>query len=260
MYIQLNGMLTKRKDNIYFKNNDGLFEMSGEDIELFHDISPYLTGTISFKEILEIKNESDQLEIFNNFKNMEENGLIKISEKPFIQIGVISESFSTEKLKQLFNSKSLKEVLVIENLENINTEEIDYFLVVDQDENEKYYKKINRIFSEKKIPWIKYSFNQNNLYLGPAFFRDGGPCLECYLTRKKRNQGQKENDFSFSMGDTGLWLNFFVEKEIFKLANLDSPSLCFNSEIILNTLDLEISKYSVYKLPDCKECGDETYE
>lgn len=259
MYIQSNGVLTKTSDKLIFKKDNEGFVLEGEDSDLFYKIYPYLTGTVSSQEILKSINV-DEKESLKFFDNLEEIGIVSVKNKPFASIGVVSESFDQQELSKQFNSLFLKDFIKCIDLKEINKNNIDLVLVIEKDTNIAYFNKINQYLRNKDIPWLKYSFDNNNLYLGPLFFYDGGPCYECFTTRKNRNRDNDLEIWESSMGNSVNLLGPFIEKELLKLANLKSPSLCFNTEINFDVFNLEILKYPVYKLPDCKGCGGEYLE
>lgn len=259
MYIQSNGVLTKRTDKLFFKNENEGFVLEGEDSDLFYKIYPYLTGTVSSQEILNFVNAEEQ-ETLKVFEYLEKMGIVNIKNKPFFSIGVVSESFDHQELIKQFDSLFLKDFIKFMDLKEINRNNVDLVLVIEKDSNISYFNKVNKYLRKKEIPWLKYSFDNNNLYLGPLFFYDGGPCYECFTTRKNRNRNNDLEIWESSTGNSVNLLGPFIEKELLRLANLKSPSLCFNTEINFDVFNLEILKYPVYKLPDCKSCGGEYLE
>ncbi|WP_139994832.1 hypothetical protein [Kurthia sp. Dielmo] len=259
MYIQSNGVIQKKNNKLIFKkdNNTG-FEIEGAGADTFCRLFPYLTGTVPVEEILQFVDNIEKNEILHTFRDLEENEIVSIKEKSFIKICIVSESLSQNELEQLFDNPILNDSMSFENIENLERESADIVIAVDYDENKLFFQNINNQLKTLQIPWLKYSFDDSKLFMGPIFFQDGGPCYECFNTRLTRNTNY--DIWNMSAGNVKRYLAPIIEKELLKLSKSTSPTLCFNTEIVFDTLNLEITKYPVFKLPNCKSCGDEYYE
>lgn len=256
MYIQSKGELQLLSEKLIFTNNISGYEIDGEDVRNFNRLFPYLTGTIHLNTLSKMIGIAEQ-ELYANFCELEKNNIVSVNKKPFLRVSIISGSLESKKLKEIFHIPTLSEVISFTNLESISKDKTDIVVAFDNDGSE-FFSHVHNHLRSVGVPWLKYSFSYSKIFMGPIFFPDGGPCYNCFQERLSRVEGEVQKNKS--LGNLDSYFVPFIEKELLKFCRDNTPTLCFNTEIVLDAEELEIKKYQVFQLPDCIYCRGEVYE
>ncbi|WP_146551450.1 hypothetical protein [Rummeliibacillus sp. SL167] len=76
---------------------------------------------------------------------------------------------SQNELEKLFDNPILNDSMSFENLKNLERKSADIVIAVDYDENKLFFQNINNQLKSLQIPWLKYSFDDSKLFMGPIF-------------------------------------------------------------------------------------------
>lgn len=259
MFIHFKGVTLEKNGLIYFVNvsNKSAFTIEGKDVDTLKQILPYLEGAI---DILSICNKFDirEKEFITMIDLLTENNILEVyTQNDIPSFTIVSNNFE-EKLKEPFSKMEFSEKIKVININNVDTiQKTDFLIAFDLDKNEVLFEQVNELSKNLGIPWIRAAISNNNIYLGPIFFEDGGPCYHCYSSRKSFNcsENNTHNIFQFnSVLPLAIEYirNFFIQ--------ISKPSenytLLSNREINIDLKDYTIKKTRILKMPFCKTCSN----
>lgn len=238
------------------KNNHRKYEISGEDIPLFNEVLPYLTGTYSTKNICEYLgiNIDDLMIVIKQLNQLE---LLKESKHSKLTLLLIADEYKQSRSLQdsIINNINLREIdIVLSNIENIEKYKTSYsstlILCINTFYNNSFIKSIEKESIKNKINFLNITLFGNKNFIGPLFSFEDGPCSECL----SKAEIIKNDEFNEPLGNAYKGLSEFIINEIIRFRRVDTYVNTFNTVINVNFSELTIDKLKVLRLPNCIGC------
>lgn len=239
------------------KNNLRKYEIYGEDIPLFNEVLPYLTGTYSTKNICEELgiNIDDLMIVIKQLNQLE---LLKENKNSKLTLLLIADEYKQSRSLQdnIINNVNLSEIdIVLCNIENIEKYKTSCYtstliLCINTFYNSSFIKRIEKEAIKNKLNFLNITLFGNKNFIGPLFSFEDGPCSECL----SKAEIIKNDEFNEPLGNTYKGLSEFITNEIIRFRRVDTYVNAFNTVINVNFSKLTIEKLNVLRIPNCVGC------
>jgi len=180
-----------------------------------------------------------------------------------IQCSKASPSLVTGSNKYAAKNKNAQSYHDLNSLTPIQNVDKFALIIAAQDyQNISFFESVNRIAMQKKIPWIRVSFDDNIGYLGPFVIPGKTACYNCCELRLVTNSPDYEyqlwNYKEFVPNAKLMVSKVFVDilsamcaNEVIRHLMQNKPPLTTDSLHLLDTRNSSISKHKVISHPNC---------
>ncbi|PFM64016.1 hypothetical protein COJ48_13735 [Bacillus cereus] len=259
MFIHFKGITLEKNGVIYFVNasDKSAFTIEGKGVDTFKKILPYLEGKIDIVSICN-KFGITKKEFITMIDLLTENNILTVYTNDDIpSFTIVSDNFE-EKSKELFSNKEFSDKIQVININKIDTiQKTDFLISFDLDTNEILFEQVNKIANNLGIPWVRAAISNNNIYLGPIFFEDGGPCYHCYSSRKEFNSLENNIINIFQLNSVLPLAIEYIRKLLIQIGKpSENYTLLSTREINIDLKDYTIKKTRILKMPFCKTCSN----